>query len=89
MAIGTMSEKGWIVIPKQIREELGLTKGRKVVIFKYGDRVTIAPLSHDPIGEARGMFEGTQLSTQRHRIETKQEEHERDAKFARFFPKKH
>jgi len=83
-----MSEKGWVVIPKEIRERLGLDKGRKVVIFEFADRVTIAPLSADPIGEARGMFEGTELSTQRHRRETKQEEDERDAKFARFFPKK-
>jgi AbrB family looped-hinge helix DNA binding protein len=88
MAIGTMSDKGWVVIPKEIRERLGLSKGRKVVIFQYGNHVTIAPVSEDPIGEARGMFKGGPSLTEIHMWETRREEAERDAKYARFFPEK-
>jgi AbrB family looped-hinge helix DNA binding protein len=88
VAIGTLSEKGWVVIPKEIREKFGLKKGDKLLIFTYGDRITITPVSEDPIGKARGMFKGGPLLTEIHIRETRQEEAERDAKYARFFPKK-
>ncbi len=88
MAVGTLSEKGWVVIPKEIREQFGLKKGAKLLIFAYGDRISITLMSEDPIGEARGMFKGGPLLTEIHLRETRQEEAERDAKFAKFFPRK-
>jgi len=56
MPIATVSGKGWIVIPKEIREEHGLKKGDKVVIVSYGGRISIFPADEDPITAARGMF---------------------------------
>jgi AbrB family looped-hinge helix DNA binding protein len=86
MAIGTLSEKGWVVIPKEIREKFGLKKGAKLLIFSYGDRITIAPLSEDPIGSARGMFKDGPSLTENYMREKKLDEDQRDAKHARLHP---
>ena len=58
MAIGTVSDKGWIVIPKELRDRYGWTKGTKVVVVDDGQGVYITSVSADPIGSARGMFKG-------------------------------
>ena len=58
MAMATVSGKGWIVIPKKIRERFGLKKGDKVhIIDDYGS-IMIIPVSKDPIAEGRGMLKG-------------------------------
>ena len=58
MAMATVSSKGWIVIPKEVRERFGLKKGDKVhIIDDYGS-IMIIPVSKDPIAEGRGMLKG-------------------------------
>ena len=58
MAMATVSGKGWIVIPKEMRERFGLKKGDKVhIIDDYGS-IIIVPVSKDPIAEGRGMLKG-------------------------------
>ncbi len=52
----TVSAKGWIVIPKEIRKRYHLKKGDKVHVIDFGGRIAIVPASKDPIAEARGMF---------------------------------
>lgn len=54
----TVMDKGLVVIPKEIREEMGLKKGDKVIFVKIGKSVSIFPASKDPIREARGMLKG-------------------------------
>jgi AbrB family looped-hinge helix DNA binding protein len=56
MPLATVSEKGWVVIPKEYRDLLGLKKGSKVVVIYDGEGVYIAPPSADPAGEALGKF---------------------------------
>ena len=53
---GTVSAKGWVVIPKEYRERLKLKKGSKVVIVEYGGRISISLPSKDPIADAAGRF---------------------------------
>jgi AbrB family looped-hinge helix DNA binding protein len=88
MAIATVSEKGWVVIPKEIRERLALRKGSKVAIVEYAGKISILPLPKDPIRDARGMFREGPSLTQTYMREKREEEAYRDAKFAKFFPPK-
>jgi AbrB family looped-hinge helix DNA binding protein len=54
----TVSAKGWVVIPKSIREKHGLKKGSRVQVLDYGEILAIVPLPDDPIEALHGMFEG-------------------------------
>jgi AbrB family looped-hinge helix DNA binding protein len=54
----TVSAKGWVVIPKSIREKHGLRKGSRVQVLDYGEILAIVPLPDDPIEALHGMFEG-------------------------------
>ncbi|MCH7697561.1 MAG: AbrB/MazE/SpoVT family DNA-binding domain-containing protein [Chloroflexi bacterium] len=59
MATVTVSEKGWVVIPKEVRERFGLKKGDKVhIIDDYGTIMIIPASKGDPIEEGRGMLKG-------------------------------
>lgn len=58
MATATVSGKGWVVIPQEIRKRYGLKKGAKVHIIDYGGVVAIVPASRDPIAEGFGMLKG-------------------------------
>jgi AbrB family looped-hinge helix DNA binding protein len=86
MAIATVSEKGWVVIPKEIRERLRLHKGSKVAIVEYAGKISIMPLPQDPIRDARGMFRDGPSLTETHMREKREEEAYRDAKFEMYFP---
>lgn len=58
MATVTLSDKGWVVIPKEIRKRYGLKKGDKLHIVDYAGRIAIIPAAADPIAAARGMLKG-------------------------------
>jgi AbrB family looped-hinge helix DNA binding protein len=53
----TVSAKGWVVIPKSIREKYGLKKGSRVQIVEHGPTIAIVPLPDDPAEALHGMFE--------------------------------
>ena len=57
MHTATVSAKGWVVIPKAMRDKHGLKKGTRVQILDYGQMLAIVPLPDDPIGALHGMFE--------------------------------
>ena len=52
----TISPKFQVVIPKRIRELLGLHPGQKVQAIQYGDRVELVPVR--PIRQMRGFLRG-------------------------------
>lgn len=52
----TISPKFQVVIPKAIREKLGLTPGQKVQAIIYGDRIELIPLQ--PARQMRGFLRG-------------------------------
>ena len=51
-----VSAKGWVVIPKPIREKHGLRKGSRVQVGDYGQMLAIVPLPADPIEALHGML---------------------------------
>ncbi len=56
MHTATVSTKGWIVIPKDLREKYGLTKGTRVQIVEYNHALALVPLSDAPAGALYGML---------------------------------
>jgi AbrB family looped-hinge helix DNA binding protein len=56
MPIVRTSSKGQIVIPKQIREKLGIVPGKRVLFRLVGNHAEIVPLSDDPVKAMRGML---------------------------------
>ena len=58
MTTVTVSGKGWVVIPQEIRKRHNLKKGDKVHIIDYGGVVAIVPASKDPVAEGFGMLKG-------------------------------
>ena len=58
MSASTISGKGWVVIPKELREKYGLKKGNKVHFIDYGGVIALVPVSHNPLAGSRGMLKG-------------------------------
>ena len=58
MNTSTLSEKGWVVIPQELRERHGLKKGDRVHVIDYGGVISIVPASRDPIKSSLGMLKG-------------------------------
>lgn len=44
MDIVTLSSKGQIVIPAEVRKELGLAKGNKIVVERKEDTIILRPI---------------------------------------------
>lgn len=56
MATVKVSRKGWVVIPRDIRDRHGIRPGDEVQIVDYAGRIAIIPASADPIRETRGFL---------------------------------
>jgi AbrB family looped-hinge helix DNA binding protein len=56
MSAVTISPKYQVVIPKEIRERLGLEPGQRVEAIGYDDRIVLVPVR--PIRSLRGAFRG-------------------------------
>lgn len=59
----TVSPKYQVVIPKEVRERLGLLPGQKVQAIAYGDRVELIPVR--PPRELRGFLRGIDTDVDR------------------------
>ena len=54
----TISNKGWVVIPAELRKKYHLHPGAEVVIVDYGGVLAILPAMRDPIKQGRGILKG-------------------------------
>jgi AbrB family looped-hinge helix DNA binding protein len=52
----TISNKGWVVIPAELRKKYNLLPGTEVVIVDYGGVLSIIPALKNPIKQGRGML---------------------------------
>lgn len=59
----TVSPKFQVVIPRRIREALGIHPGQKVQAIQYGNRIELVPVR--PLAEARGLFRGIDTDVER------------------------
>jgi len=58
MNTSVLSEKGWVVIPRELRKRYGLKKGDKVHVVDYGGVISIVPASATPIKTSLGILKG-------------------------------
>ena len=63
MTTVTISPKFQVVIPKAIRESLGLEPGQKVQAIEFDNRIELIPVR--PIAEMRGFLRGIDTSVER------------------------
>lgn len=52
----TISNKGWVVIPAELRKKYNLLPGTEVVIVDYGGVLSIIPALKHPIKQGRGLL---------------------------------
>jgi AbrB family looped-hinge helix DNA binding protein len=52
----TLSSKYQVVIPKEIRDKVGLQAGTKLEIISYGSRIELVPVY--PMKKLKGLFQG-------------------------------
>jgi len=76
MNILTMSGKGWVVIPQELRRRYGLKKGDRVHVVDYGGVISIVPASESPIDSTEGMLRGKESLVEA-LIKSRQEDAER------------
>lgn len=63
MATVKVSPKYQVVIPREVREELGIKAGEKVQIFLYDGRIEFVPVK--TVRKMRGMLKGMDTAVQR------------------------
>jgi AbrB family looped-hinge helix DNA binding protein len=54
----TISNKGWVVIPAELRKKYNLAPGTEVIIVDYGGVLAIVPAMRNPIKQGRGLLKG-------------------------------
>ena len=59
----TISPKFQVVIPRDVRERLGLTPGQKVQVIVLDDRIELVPVR--PIRKMRGFLKGIDTRVER------------------------
>ncbi len=63
MTAVTVSPKFQVVIPKEIRESMGIVSGQKVQILTYKNRIELIPLK--PMKELRGLLKDIDTDVER------------------------
>ncbi len=56
MASVTVSPKFQVVIPKDIRDTLGIVSGQKIQMLAYGNRIELIPIK--PMRDMKGFAKG-------------------------------
>jgi AbrB family looped-hinge helix DNA binding protein len=68
-----VSSKGQIVIPADLRDELGITSGTQVAIHRENDRLVLQPITEEFIRSRRGCLKGpdslVEAREREHRLE--------------------
>ncbi len=59
-----VSNKGWIVIPAELRRRYQLSPGSEVQVVDYGGILAIVPMGRNPIRASAGMLAGGKPLTQ-------------------------
>ncbi|GAB4531595.1 MAG: hypothetical protein Kow0063_11090 [Anaerolineae bacterium] len=68
-----VSQKGWVVIPAELRQKYNLTPGTLLQVVDYGGVLALVPVPDDPIEAGVGLVEGGDSLT-----EALLEEHRRE-----------
>jgi len=63
MEIVTVSPKFQVVIPRRVRESLGIQAGHKMQVILYQERIELIPFK--PLREMRGFLRGIDTTVER------------------------
>jgi AbrB family looped-hinge helix DNA binding protein len=63
MSLVTVSPKFQVVIPRAVREALGIKPGQKVQVVQYDNRVELIPVR--PTRQTRGFLKGIDATVER------------------------
>ncbi len=74
----TISNKGWIVIPADLRKKYNLKPGKGVIFVDYGGVLAIVPALENPIYQAAGMLKAGGPSLTQTLLDEHQKELERE-----------
>jgi len=77
----TVSNKGWVVIPAELRKKYRLMPGTEVVIVDYGGVLSIVPAMANPIKQGRGLLKDLPSLTNDLRKERAKERRREQARF--------
>lgn len=58
-----VSPKFQVVIPKDVREQLGIVAGQQMAVFVYEGRIQLVPV--EPIENLRGFLKGIDTTVER------------------------
>jgi AbrB family looped-hinge helix DNA binding protein len=58
-----VSPKFQVVIPKEVREQLGIVVGQELSVFVYDGRIELMPI--EPIENLRGILKGIDVTFER------------------------
>ncbi|HHL45457.1 MAG TPA: AbrB/MazE/SpoVT family DNA-binding domain-containing protein [Gammaproteobacteria bacterium] len=59
----TVSPKYQVVIPKEVRESMGIVSGQKIQVLTYQNRIELIPVR--PMKKLRGFLKGIDTSVKR------------------------
>ncbi len=63
MTAVTVSPKFQVVIPKDVRESMGITSGQKIQMFTFRNRIELIPIK--PIKQMKGYLKGINTNIKR------------------------
>lgn len=73
----TVSQKGWVVIPAELRKKHNLHPGSEVQVVDYGGVLALVPKLQDPVQQAAGLLKGrkslTRVLVNEHRVERRRD----------------
>ena len=72
----TVSKKGWVVIPAELRKKYNLKPGTEVQVVDYGGVLSLVPAHGDPIQRTAGMLSET--GVEKKLTQTLLEEHKKE-----------
>ena len=59
----TVSTKFQVVIPKEVRESMGIVSGQKIQVLAYQNRIELIPIK--PMKEMKGFLKGIETEFER------------------------
>jgi AbrB family looped-hinge helix DNA binding protein len=63
MTAVTVSPKFQVVIPKDVRESMGIFSGQKIQVFTYQNRIELIPIK--PMKKMKGFLKGIDTDVER------------------------
>jgi len=63
MTAVTVSPKFQVVIPKDVRESMGITSGQKIQMLTYRNRIELIPIK--PMKQLKGLLKGISTNIKR------------------------